>query len=77
MKTKAFTKEDVLKALTWQHWRGSGIIGAARYKCYGRTNKLWKVVIYKNTVIQFKRKNEVESAVASIIANFPVVGKLL
>ena len=81
------TLEDVERALAWRHLtynkdnprsrRRSSIIGSARFKVYGFSSQLSKVVLYGDTVTQFKHRSEVESAVWSQIASQPVAGRLL
>lgn len=82
---KKRTLEDVMKALTRRIWNqpinnGSSrcyFVGAPRYKVMGFCNRYTKVVLYGKECISLESLNEVESAVASLIANQPVAGKLL
>ena len=80
--SKKRTVEDVVKALSWRFHRypdghRAGIIGAARYKCYGFSSRTNRSFIYGDSVTQLKTHGEVESAVWSQIASQPVAGKLL
>lgn len=72
------TREDLIRALTWRHSSGCRIIGAARYHWYGFVGRYLKVV-FGNTcdVMLFKTADEVESAVASMIAAQPTARRLL
>jgi hypothetical protein len=79
---KKRTLQDVEKALAWRYHiypdrHRAGIIGAARYKCYGFSSRNNRSVIYGDTITPFKTHGEVESAVWSQVASQPVAGKLL
>jgi len=81
------TRESVEKALSWRHLtynknnprarRRSSVIGSPRDKCFGFSSRVMKVVLVGDSVIPFKRREEVESAVWSYVAGHPVAGKLL
>lgn len=79
---KKRTLEDVKKALSWRYHtypdgHRAGVIGAARYRCYGFSSKLLHCVLHNSIVTQFKTHGEVESAIWSLIASQPVAGQLL
>ena len=72
------TRESVLRALTTRRFGKTGrIIGASRFGWYGPRAWITEVIGPGTDPVRFRNWSEVESCVASMIADRPSVARVL